>query len=51
MAKEGWGQLTWRAPKLEMRMPLGLAKHKGKAGQNQNLTSRIKKNNDVTVGT
>ena len=43
MAIEGWGQLTWRAPKLEMMMPLGLAKHKGKVGQNQNLTSRIKK--------
>ena len=43
MAKEGWGQLMWQAPKLEMRMPLGLVKHKGKAGQNQNLTSRIKK--------
>ena len=51
MAKPGWGQLTWRAPKSEMRMPLGLVKHRGKAGQNQNQTSRVKKNTDVTVGT
>ena len=43
MAKEGWGQLTWQAPKLEVSLPLGLAKHRGKVGQNQNPTSRLKK--------
>ena len=51
MAKVGWGQLTWRAPKSEMRMPLGLVKHREKAGQNENPISRIKKNEDVTVET
>ena len=43
MAKEGWEQLTWQAPKLEMSLPLGPTQHKGKAGENQNLTSRLKK--------
>ena len=43
MAKEGWGQLTWRAPKLEVSLPLGRTQHKGKAGENKNLTSCLKK--------
>ena len=43
MAKEGWGQLTWQAPKLEVSLPLGRTQHKGKAGENQNLTSCLKK--------
>ena len=30
--KAGWGQLTWRAPKSEMRMPLGLVQTQGKSG-------------------
>ena len=51
MAKEGWWQLTWQAPKLEVSLPLGQTQHKGKAGENQNLTSRLKKNLKVTVGT
>ena len=43
MGKEGWGQLTWQAPKLEMSLPLGQTQHKGKVGENQNLTSCLKK--------
>ena len=43
MAKEGWGQLMWQAPKLETSLPLGPTQHKGKAGENQNPTSRLKK--------
>ena len=51
MAKEGWGQLMWQAPKLEMSLPLGLTQHKGKAGENQNLTSHLKQNLNIIVGT
>ena len=43
MAKEGWGQLAWQAPKLEVSLPLGRTQHKEKAGENQNLSSRLKK--------
>ena len=51
MAKEGWGQLMWRAPKFEVSLPLGLAKHRGKVGKNQNPTSRPQKKLKMTVGT
>ena len=51
MAKEGRGQLMWQAPKLETSLPLGQTHHKGKAGENQNSTSRLKKNSKMTVGT
>ena len=51
MAKEGWEQLTWQAPKLEVSLPLGRTQHKGKVGENKNLTSRLKKNLKMTVGT
>ena len=51
MAKEGWGQLTWQALKLEMSLPLGQTHHKGKAEENQNPTSRLRKTPKMTVGT
>ena len=51
MAKEGWGQLTWQAPKLEVSLPLGRTQHKGKVGENQNLTFHLKKQSKITVGT
>ena len=33
ISKEGWGQLTWQAPKLEVSLPLGRTQHEGKAGR------------------